>query len=318
MVEKINLTIEVPLELDGKRLDQIASELFSDYSRARLQAWIKDGKLTVDGRQCKSKVKLMGGEQLTLDAELEADDNWEPEDIAIDIVYEDDALLVINKPAGLVVHPASGHKTGTLLNALLFHDPSLATLPRAGIVHRIDKETTGLLVIAKTLPAHKSLVKQLLKKTVFREYEAIVCGVMTGGGIVDQPIGRHPTQRIRMAVVEGGKAAVTHYRVIERFRSHTHVRVQLETGRTHQIRVHMSHLHYPLLGDPVYGGRFRLPKGATPEFADGLRDFKRQALHARTLGLIHPVTGEDMKWQSELPDDFTAMLALLKLNAEDD
>jgi len=318
MVEKIHLTIEVPLEMDGKRLDQIASTLFSDYSRARLQAWIKDGQLTVDGKQCKPKVKLIGGEQLTLEAELESDDSWEAEDIALDIVYEDDALLVINKPAGLVVHPASGHKTGTLLNALLFHHPSLATLPRAGIVHRIDKETTGLLVIAKTLLAHKSLVKQLLKKTVFREYEAIVCGVMTGGGVVDQPIGRHPTQRIRMAVVEGGKEAVTHYRVIERFRSHTHVRVQLETGRTHQIRVHMSHLHYPLLGDPVYGGRFRLPKGASPELADGLRRFKRQALHARTLGLIHPVTKEEMEWHSELPEDFSTMLALLKRNVDDD
>ncbi|MCG8673339.1 MAG: 23S rRNA pseudouridine(1911/1915/1917) synthase RluD [Pseudomonadales bacterium] len=316
MTERISLQAQVPDNLAGKRLDHIAAELFSDFSRSRIQQWIKEGLLTVDGANRKPKDKLAGGENLVIEAELVEEESWAPADIDLDLVYEDDALLVVNKPQGLVVHPAAGHRDNTLLNALLNHCPGLAGLPRAGIVHRIDKETTGLLVVAKTLQAHASLVDQLQEKSVFREYEAIACGVMTGGGKVDEPIGRHPTQRTKQAVHHAGKEAVTHYRVIERFRAHTHVRVQLETGRTHQIRVHLSHIGYPLLGDPVYGGRLRLPKGASQELIDGLRGFRRQALHARTLGIEHPVTGEVMEWTSELPGDMNAMLNLLLEDAK--
>lgn len=316
MTEKIELTEIVPDECDGKRFDQVAAKLFTDFSRARLQDWIKSGDLTVGGQSRKVKDKVIGGDELHLVAELVSDEVYEPQDIPLDIVYEDDTLLVVNKPAGLVVHPAVGNRDGTLLNGLLFHDENLATVPRAGIVHRIDKDTTGLLVVAKTLKAHHSLVKQLQKKTVFREYEAIVGGVMTGGSTVDQPIGRHPSQRTRMAVVADGKEAVTHYRVIERFRAHTHIRVQLETGRTHQIRVHMAHLRYPLLGDPLYS-RLRLPKGASESLLKALHKFPRQALHARTLGLIHPETGEEMQWTTELPEDMVGMLTLLRADAED-
>lgn len=316
MTDRIELTEIVPDEFDGKRFDQVAAKLFTDFSRARLQEWIKSGDLTVAGQSRKVKDKLIGGDELRLVAELVNDEVYEAQDIPLNIVYEDDTLMVVNKPAGLVVHPAVGNRDGTLLNGLLFHDESLAAVPRAGIVHRIDKETTGLLVVAKTLKAHHSLVKQLQKKTVFREYEAIVGGVMTGGSTVDQPIGRHPSQRTRMAVVSDGKAAVTHYRVIERFRSHTHIKVQLETGRTHQIRVHMAHLRYPILGDPLYS-RLRLPKGASKALLKALREFPRQALHAKTLGLIHPETGEEMKWSTELPEDMAGMLNLLRAEAED-
>ncbi|MCG8314100.1 MAG: 23S rRNA pseudouridine(1911/1915/1917) synthase RluD [Pseudomonadales bacterium] len=311
-LQTVELQAEVPDELAGKRFDQIASQLFSEYSRSRIQLWIKEGQLTVDGEVRKPKEKLMGGERLMVLAELLEDESWEPADIPLNIVYEDEALLVVNKPQGLVVHPAAGHRDDTLLNGLLHHWPPLATLPRAGIVHRIDKDTTGLLVVAKTLPAHSSLVAQMQAKTVFREYQAITYGVMTGGGMVDEPIGRHPTQRVKQAVHHAGKDAVTHYRVIERFRAHTHVRVQLETGRTHQIRVHMAHIGYPLLGDQVYAGRLRLPKGASQTLIDALRDFKRQALHARTLGIEHPVTGEVMEWSSELPEDMSRLLTILR------
>lgn len=317
MTETISLQATVPDDLAGKRLDHIAAQLFSDFSRSRIQTWIKDGQLTVNGAQRKPKEKLSGGENLVIEAELVEEESWEPAPIELDIVYEDDSLLVVNKPNGLVVHPAAGHRDNTMLNALLHHCPSMAALPRAGIVHRIDKETTGLLVVAKTLQAHASLADQFQEKSAFREYEAIACGVMTGGGMVDEPIGRHPTQRTKQAVHHAGKDAVTHYRVIERFRAHTHVRVQLETGRTHQIRVHLAHINYPLLGDPVYGGRLRLPKGATPELIDALRGFKRQALHAKVLGVEHPVTGEFMEWTSDLPDDMAQMLEVLRADAKE-
>ncbi len=318
MNQHIDLQAEVPDSLAGQRLDQAAAELFPDYSRSRLQNWIKNGDLKVDGAVRKTRDKVLGGEILELSAELVADESWEPQPIALDIVYEDEHLLVINKPAGLVVHPGAGNTDSTLLNALLHHCPDLATLPRAGIVHRIDKDTSGLLVVAKTLKAHTSLVDQLQEKTAYREYEAIVVGVMTGGGKVDEPIGRHPTIRTKQAVTHSGKPAVTHYRVLERFRGHTYIKVQLETGRTHQIRVHMAHIHYPLLGDPVYGLRLRLPKGATPELIEALRHFKRQALHARKLGVQHPATGEYLEWETPLPDDFKTMLQVLRHDAQSD
>lgn len=305
------------------RLDQAAAQLFGEYSRERLKDWIKDGRLTLNGKAGKPKDKVAGGETLVLAAELDVETPALPQDIPLAILYEDEHLLVLDKPAGLVVHPGAGNPDGTLLNALLHHCPDLNLLPRGGIVHRIDKDTSGLLVVAKTLPAHTALTGQLADKSVHREYEAVVCGVMTGGGTVDAPIDRHSTDRTRMTVVsrrheedERGRDAVTHYRVIARFRGHTHVRVQLETGRTHQIRVHMSHIGHPLIGDPVYGGRPRLPKGGSAEMIQAVQNFPRQALHARRLGLVHPASGEAMSWESPLPEDMRELLAFLAGDAK--
>ncbi|MFP5383909.1 MAG: 23S rRNA pseudouridine(1911/1915/1917) synthase RluD [Gammaproteobacteria bacterium] len=304
----------VPDAMAGKRLDQAAADLFPDHSRSRLQQWIEAGVLTVDGAARAPKQKLIGGERLRLAVDVERADDWAAEDLPLLVVHEDEDILVIDKPAGLVVHPAVGHQHGTLVNALLHYDPSLATLPRCGIVHRIDRDTTGLLVVARTLEAHTALVRQLQDKSVWREYEAVVNGLVARDGRVEAAIGRHPTDRKRMAVVVGGKPAVTHYTVVQRFRSHTHVRLKLETGRTHQIRVHMAHLKHPLVGDPVYGGRAVVPTHAEPELGELLRGFSRQALHATRLGLIHPGSGEFMGWHSPLPDD---MVVLLDLLAED-
>lgn len=312
MSDRIQLQAEVPHSMLGERLDVAAAELFDSYSRSRLTEWIRSGQLQKDGRAAKPRDKVLGGELLTLDAELEAQGEWVAEAIELNIVYEDDDILVIDKPAGLVVHPAAGNYTGTLLNALLYHCPSLEQVPRAGIVHRLDKDTTGLMVVAKNLEAHSDLVAQLQERTVSREYEAVVIGVMTGGGCVEAPIGRHPKQRKKMAVVDqGGKHAVTHYRLIERFDNHTHIRLKLETGRTHQIRVHMAHIGLPLVGDPAYAGRFKIPKGVTALQLDTLKNFPRQALHAAQLGLDHPRTGDYMEWQSQLPEDFAHLLEVL-------
>lgn len=310
------MTAEVPSDLGGQRLDQVAAQLFAEHSRSRLSAWIKDGLLTVDGAVLRPRDIVHGGARLELSAEQEAQGEWVAQDIELDIVYEDDQLLVINKPAGLVVHPAAGHADGTLLNALLHHVPDIVNVPRAGIVHRLDKDTTGLMVVAKTIQAQTQLVDQLQKRTVSRIYECIVIGVITAGGKIDAPIGRSSAQRQRMAVTDGGKPAVSHYRVLERYRSHTHARVKLETGRTHQIRVHMSHIGYPLVGDPVYAGRFRIPPAASPTLVQSLKEFPRQALHARFLELDHPVTGKRMKWESPLPDDLVWLLTLLRQDRE--
>ncbi|MGH8353460.1 MAG: 23S rRNA pseudouridine(1911/1915/1917) synthase RluD [Pseudomonas sp.] len=314
--QTIQLRAEVPSELGGQRLDQVAAQLFAEYSRSRLSAWIKDGRLTADGGLLRPRDIVHGGCVLELTAEQEAQGEWVAQDIELDLVYEDEQILVLNKPAGLVVHPAAGHQDGTLLNALLHHVPDLINVPRAGIVHRLDKDTTGLMVVAKTLQAQTKLVAQLQARTVSRIYEAIVIGVITAGGKIDAPIGRSSAQRQRMAVIEGGKPAVSHYRVLERFRSHTHTRVKLETGRTHQIRVHMTHVGYPLVGDPVYAGRFRIPPAASPTLVQTLKTFPRQALHARFLELDHPLTGERMKWESPLPDDFVWLLTLLRQDRE--
>jgi 23S rRNA pseudouridine1911/1915/1917 synthase len=314
--QTIELNAEVPTDMGGQRLDQVAAQLFAEHSRSRLTAWIKDGLLTVDGAVVRPRDIVHGGSLLALRAEQEAQGEWVAQDIPLDIVYEDDHMLVINKPAGLVVHPAVGHADGTLLNALLYHIPDIVNVPRCGIVHRLDKDTTGLMVVAKTIEAQTRLVDQLQKRTVSRIYECIVIGVITAGGKIDAPIGRSAAQRQRMAVSDGGKPAVSHYRVLERFRSHTHSRVKLETGRTHQIRVHMSHVGYPLVGDPVYGGRFRIPPAASQTMVQTLKEFPRQALHARFLELDHPVTGQRMKWQSPLPDDFVWLLTLLRQDRE--
>jgi len=312
----IQLTAEVPSDLGGQRLDQVAAQLFDEYSRSRLSGWIKDGRLTVDGAVLRPRDVVHSGAVLNLQAEQEAQGEWVAQDIALNIVYEDEHILVIDKPAGLVVHPAAGHADGTLLNALLHHVPDIINVPRAGIVHRLDKDTTGLMVVAKTLQAQTKLVDQLQKRTVSRIYECICIGVITSGSTIDAPIGRSSANRQRMAVIDGGKPAVTHYRVLERFRSHTHVRVKLETGRTHQIRVHMTHVGYPLIGDPLYAGRFRIPPAASPTLVQTLKEFPRQALHARFLELEHPATGQRMKWVSPLPEDLVWMLSLLRQDNE--
>ncbi len=312
MSERIKLEASVPGDMDSERLDQVAAKLFADYSRSRLQSWIKKGDLLVDGEQLRPRDKVREGAVLVIDTEPEQAVGWLAQDIALDIIYEDEHILVLNKPAGLVVHPAAGHADGTLVNALLAHAPDLSQLPRGGIVHRLDMETSGIMVVAKTLAAHNDLVGQLQERTVKREYIAVCIGVMTGGGTIDAPMGRHPKQRTKMAVLAaGGKPAITHYRVEKRFGHHTAIAVNLETGRTHQIRVHMAHRHYPLVGDPTYGGRPRIPKGASEELVTGLRGFPRQALHARSLGLIHPATGEEVQFDCPLPADITELLVLL-------
>ncbi|WP_237068704.1 23S rRNA pseudouridine(1911/1915/1917) synthase RluD [Microbulbifer guangxiensis] len=317
MTDLIRVDIVVPSHLAGQRFDQVAAELIPDYSRARLQAWIKDGALTVDGRRGKPKDKLFGGEQLALRAELEPQGEWQAEDLSLNVVHEDDSLLVINKPAGLVVHPAAGNPDGTLLNGLLYHCPALAKIPRAGIVHRLDKDTSGLVVVAKTLTAQANLVDQLKERTVSRLYDAVAQGAMTAGGTVDAPIGRHRQNRLKMAVLPAGAAgareAITHYRVVERFPAHTLLRCQLETGRTHQIRVHMAHIHHPLVGDPLYGGRGRLPPGASPGLLATLQAFPRQALHAAELSLQHPQTGETLHWSAAMPEDMLNLLTSLRV-----
>ncbi|ETI60334.1 23S rRNA pseudouridine(1911/1915/1917) synthase RluD [Marinomonas profundimaris] len=313
MAERIVKEAQVPFDLGGNRFDQIATELFGDYSRSRIQSWIKEGVLRVDGKATKAKEKLFGGETVSLDIVIEAQEDHEAQEMALDIVYEDDDIIIVNKPAGLVVHPAVGNRDGTLMNAILHHAPETAHIPRAGIVHRLDKETTGLMVVAKTLIAQTDLVSQLQERSMGREYEAISIGVMTGGGEVDEPIGRHPHNRQKQAVEPvHGKDAVTHYRLVERFKNHTHIRLKLETGRTHQIRVHMAFIQYPLVGDPQYGGRLKMPKACSPELQDQLRNFRRQALHAKRLELAHPVTGEWMEWEVDLPEDMKQLLDALR------
>ncbi len=312
MAETIQQRVRVPESLGGLRLDQVAAELFPEFSRARLQDWIRSSALKVDDRVAKPRLRLLGGEWLHLDAVLESQQQWQAESIALDITYEDGHILVLNKPAGLVVHPAAGNYSGTLLNALLHYIPDLNQLPRAGIVHRLDKDTTGLMVVAKTLSAHTDLVAQLQRRAVSREYEAVVQGELSADSYVEAPIGRHPRQRKKMAVVNaGGKEAVTHYRILRRLGAYTHLRLKLETGRTHQIRVHMAHIGHPLVGDPVYRGRVSIPRGADSGLVEILRGFPRQALHAACLGLTHPHSRAFMQWSAPLPEDMTYLLEWL-------
>ena len=297
----------------GKRLDQALSDLFPDYSRTRIKEWILDDKVQLDGKVVNlPRERVMAGQQVLICAEMAEETRWKAQDIELNIVYEDDDILVIDKPAGLVVHPGAGTPDGTVLNALLYRYPEIAEVPRAGIVHRLDKDTTGLMVVAKTIPAQTHLVEALQARQITREYEAIAIGHMTAGGTVDAPIGRHPTQRTHMAVVPNGRPSVTHYRVHEKFRGHTRLRLRLETGRTHQIRVHMAHIKHPLVGDPAYGGRLRLLRNATPELTLALRNFNRQALHATMLKLAHPITGEVMEWHSATPQDMLDLMEVLR------
>lgn len=313
--DRLRLEATVPDDLAGSRADRAAAEVLKGYSRSRITGWIKSGELTVDGRPSKPSDPVAGGERLVLDATIEAHTDSAAEPIALEIVHEDRDVLVIAKPAGLVVHPGAGNPAGTLENALLHHDPSLAALPRAGIVHRLDKETSGVMMVARTLKAHAALVAALAARDVHRQYEAVVHGTIVAGGTIDAAIGRHPTDRLRQAIRDeeaGGRTATTHYRVRERFRAHTRVECRLETGRTHQIRVHMAHIRHPLVGDPLYGGGLKLPKGAGAELVEVLRGFRRQALHAERIEFAHPRTGKPVVAEAPRPADLARLIEALR------
>jgi len=305
------LKARIPIQSHGMRLDQVVAELFPDYSRNRLATWIKEGRLTVDGKTMKPRDKALASAHVVLEVADEPVIDWQPQTLPLDVIFEDEHILVVNKPAGMVVHPAAGHTDGTLVNALLGYAPELDTLPRGGIVHRLDKETSGIMFVARSALAHKSLVAQLSERTVSRTYCAVCTGALTGGGKIDAPIDRHPTARTKMAVVADGKPAVTHYRIAHRFKHYTQLQVNLETGRTHQIRVHMAHRKWPLIGDPVYAGRQRIPAGASEALITALRNFPRQALHAQALEFEHPATGDWMEFETELPDDLVELLEVL-------
>ena len=305
------LEARIPIQSHGMRLDQVVAELFPDYSRNRLATWIKEGRLTVDGKTMKPRDKALASAHVVLEVADEPVIDWQPQTLPLDVIFEDEHILVVNKPAGMVVHPAAGHTDGTLVNALLGYAPELDTLPRGGIVHRLDKETSGIMFVARSALAHKSLVAQLSERTVSRTYCAVCTGALTGGGKIDAPIDRHPTARTKMAVVADGKPAVTHYRIAHRFKHYTQLQVNLETGRTHQIRVHMAHRKWPLIGDPVYAGRQRIPAGASEALITALRNFPRQALHAQALEFEHPATGDWMEFETELPDDLVELLEVL-------
>lgn len=317
MNQSIEGTSVVPVALAGQRLDQIAATLFPDYSRSRLKEWILQGQLLVDGLVVERPRSLLwGGEQLTLQTQLEPDRRWQVETLPLEIIDQDEHIAVLNKPRGLVVHPGAGNPAGTLLNRLLYHFPECALVPRAGIVHRLDRDTSGLMVVAKTVVAQTQLVAALQAHTVTREYQAVVVGSLISGGSVEQPIGRHPRHRTQMAIHPLGKPATTHYRILERFRAHTHLQLQLETGRTHQIRVHMAALNHPLVGDPLYGGRSRHPKGASADLRQCLQEFEWQALHATRLQLTHPVTGSTLQWQLPLPAEMLRLLQVLRTDTQ--
>ena len=312
MLDTILLEARVPDTCAGRRFDAVIAELFPEHSRSRLAGWIKAGQARLDGREARPRDPVRGGELVTVEAEIGIATDAPAEDIALDVLYEDADVIVLDKPAGLVVHPGAGNPAGTLVNALLHRDPSLSALPRAGIVHRLDKDTSGVMVVARTLQAHTALVDQLSARQVHRQYLAVVVGALVSGGTANAPIDRHPRDRLRMAVREDGKEAVTHFRLRERFRAHTLLECRLETGRTHQIRVHMAHLKHPIVGDPLYGGPLKLPRGASEETVAMLRGFKRQALHAETLEFVHPVSGEPVRCTAPVPADLRALVDALR------
>tara|TARA_X000000368_G_C22959024_1_gene680112 strand:- start:252 stop:1208 length:957 start_codon:yes stop_codon:yes gene_type:complete len=305
------ITILIPDRMIGSRIDIALSEMLPNFSRSKISALIKSKHILLNEKSCKPKDKILGNEIVTFEQNQDVITKWIPEKIPLDVIFEDSQIIVINKPFGLVTHPGAGNWSGTLANALLYYDPELSKLDRAGIVHRLDKNTSGLMVIAKNPVSQKHLVAQLQSHSIQREYSAIVYGNMISGGTVNEPMGRDPKDRIKQAVRSNGKDAVTHYRVINRFAHHTHVKAILETGRTHQIRVHLSHIGYPLIGDSIYGGRLRFPKKASEELKDALKSFSRQALHSKKLSLIHPETGNSMTWKIELPDDMKVLLDTL-------
>jgi len=298
--------------MTGARLDASLSEMLPDYSRSKITTWIKSGDALINQKTFKPKDKVSGTEIVCLTLNQKQSNDWIAEKIPLNIVYEDEDIIVVNKQFGLVTHPGAGNWCGTLANALLYYDPALSSLDRAGIVHRLDKNTSGLMVVARNEKSQKYLVEQLQNHSVDREYSAIVYGHMIAGGTVDEPIGRDPKDRVKQAVLMSGKEAITHYRAIDRFKSHTHVKAILETGRTHQIRVHLSHVGHSLIGDPMYGGRVRFPKKASEELKGALLNFKRQALHSKKLSLTHPISGELMSWKARLPDDMLRLLEVLK------
>ncbi len=317
-VERILRRLSIPEDLVGRRFDQAAAAVLAEFSRGRLKIWIEGGQLTLDGNQVEPDKKVQGGEEIVLDAQIEPVVAVEPEPIPLTLIHEDAAVFIVDKPAGLVVHPGAGNPTGTLQNALLNLDPALAGVPRAGIVHRLDKDTSGLLVVARTLGAHATLVAQLERREIHRGYVGVCQSVLTGGGDVDAPIGRHPRNRLKMAVIDSGRQALTRYRVLERFRAHTYLQLQLTTGRTHQIRVHLAHRHTPLVGDPLYGGRPRLPRSPSPELRETLQGFRRQALHASQLEFHHPDRGHAVRYESPLAEDMEALLTALRADAAPD
>ena len=306
------LTARVPDALSGRRFDAVLAELFPEFSRSRLSTWIKSGDALLDGAIVRPRDPVRGGEEVVLAATFDTQVRAEPEDIPLSVLYEDADVLVVDKPAGLVVHPGAGNPGGTMVNALLFRDPALALVPRAGIVHRLDKDTSGVMVIARTVQAQTALVAQLSAREVHRQYLAVVVGALVSGGTVNAAIDRHPRDRIRMAVREDGRDATTHYRLQERFRAHTALECRLETGRTHQIRVHMTHMKHPILGDPMYGGPLKLPRGASEELVTVLRGFRRQALHAQVLEFVHPASGESIRCEAPLPEDMRTLLRALR------
>jgi 23S rRNA pseudouridine1911/1915/1917 synthase len=311
--------VEIPPELAGQRLDSALARLLPKHSRTRIKTWIEEGAVTLNRVACKPRDPVAPGARfrVKMTQAAVAEPQVLPEAIELRLVYEDRDVLVVDKPAGLVVHPGAGNPRHTLQNALLGHDASLAALPRGGLIHRLDKDTSGLLVVARTREAQTSLSRQLEARSMEREYLAACVGVMTGGGTVDEAIGRHRGDRLRMAVRVSGRPAVTHYRILERFRAHSSLSVKLETGRTHQIRLHLSHIKYPIIGDPVYGGRFKLPKGAGQPLIEALRGFKRQALHAAALGFAHPRSGKRVRLESPVPADFAQLLDVLRADARE-
>ena len=312
-MESITRKVIVTGEDAGLRLDQAAARLLPEFSRTRLQQWIREGRLRVNGAPQNPRTVVLDGDTLELEAETEPQGQWTATAMALAILHEDESILVLDKPAGLVVHPAAGHADDTLLNGLLEHCPALAGLPRAGLVHRLDRDTSGVLVVAKTLAAQTFLSAAIQAREVSREYRAVVNGVPVSGGTIDKPMGRHPRDRQRMAVLaSGGRHAVTHYRVLARYRAHSLLAVMLETGRTHQIRVHMASAGYPIVGDPVYGGRPRVPRGAAPALLECLRGFRRQALHAFRLRFAHPASGQPLQFEAPLPEDMRALVAALE------
>ncbi len=306
----------VPVELSGQRLDQALARMFPEYSRSRLKSWLLQGFITVDERAMRPRDPVAGGESVLLQSQPEISVKSEPEALDLDIIFEDEDCLVVNKPVGLVVHPGAGNPRGTLMNGLLHHAPGLDQLPRAGIIHRLDKDTSGLLLVAKTLQAQTALTRELAEREIARHYLAVCARVLTGGGSIKEPIGRHPVDRLKMSVQRDGKPAVTHYRVIRRFAAHTYVSVQLETGRTHQIRVHFAHRRHALVGDQTYGGRLAIPAGASDRLRDALRKFRHQALHAEKLAFTHPRSGENIELQVTPPADFTELLSALTEDSE--
>ena len=310
-MSKLQLQITIPEELSGKRLDQALAILYPEHSRSRIQSWIKSGDVSVNQSHHKQRDEVNYGDVIEIDTELQSIDSYEAEEIELDIIYEDKDIIIINKPAGLVVHPGAGNPNHTLVNALLHFDNTLQAIPRAGVIHRLDKDTTGIMVVARTLESHTFLVDKLQKREIKREYQTVVCGQLISGGSIENKMGRHPVHRTKMAVTHSGKVATTHYKILKKFQHYTHLHVQLETGRTHQIRVHMSHIKHPIVGDPVYGNNKSFKKGIDPELRDIIGNFKRQALHAFSLELPHPSSTDKMKFTTELPDDINTLINAL-------